>query len=196
MSANLNLTVTPVSGSENPAVPSSQIDVVLTVTVSGPTYNQNLDDYGSITIDSTTVTIGAVSVPSNSTVTLYSARHTIVHNPDGTKTVSVSAAYNLNTSYVGWLNVSGSTVLPTIPRATVPYADTTAIGNTMTIRLPRASANFTHRVLYYFGSLSGTLAEAAGDQLQWTIPMDFCAQLPNATSGTVQISCSTYNGSE
>ncbi|MEA5143342.1 MAG: DUF859 family phage minor structural protein, partial [Oscillibacter sp.] len=46
------------------------------------------------------------------------------------------------------------------------------------------------------GSLSGTLAEAAGDQLQWTIPMDFCAQLPNATSGTVQISCSTYNGSE
>lgn len=195
MSANLNLSVTAVSGSQNVAANTSQIDVLLSVTVSGSTYNQMMDDYGSITVDGTTINIGAVSVPRASTVTLYSARHTIAHGSDGTKTVGVSAAYYLNTSTYGWLNASASTALPAIARATVPSIGAVTLGSAVTINLPRASGAFTHNLSYAFGGASGTIAAGAGAAASWTPPLTLAHQIPNAVSGTGTIYCDTYNGS-
>lgn len=120
MGAALSLSVNRVEGSENVSANTSQVDVLVQVTVTGNTYNLAMDDYGSITIDGTEIAIGAVSVPQYSTVTLYSARHTVTHNADGTKTVQVSGAYNINTSSYQWLYASASVMCNTIPRATTP----------------------------------------------------------------------------
>lgn len=194
MGAALSLSVNRVDGSENISANTSQVDVLMQVTVTGNTYNLAMDDYGSITIDGTEIAIGAVSVPQYSTVTLYSGRHTVSHNPDGTKTVQVSGAYNINTSSYQWLYASASVMCNTIPRATTPTIGAVTLGSAATISLPRASDAFTHTLTYKFGSASGTIATGAGTSASWTPPLSLASQIPSAVSGVGTITCTTYNG--
>ena len=117
------------------------------------------------------------------------------HRADGTRSFTVGA-------FTGWLYGNGdytaaarSFTLPTIPRATTPALGAVTIGSAVSIRLPRASAAFTHTLSYTFGSASGTIASKAGSSCTWTVPESLAAQIPDAVSGTGTLTCKTYNGS-
>lgn len=128
--------------------------------------------------------------------TFASASMKIAHNPDGSKSFTVSG-------FSGWIYNSGNTyassqtfTLPTIPRASSVSCSTADIGSNATISISRASSSFTHTLTYSFGSLSGTIAtKTSSTSVAWTIPTTFYAQIPNAKSGTGTITCDTYNGS-
>ena len=128
--------------------------------------------------------------------TFASAAMKIAHNPDGSKSFTVSG-------FSGWIYASGNTyassqsfTLPTIPRASSVSCSTADIGSNATISISRASSSFTHTLTYSFGSLSGTIAtKTSSTSVSWTIPTTFYAQIPNAKSGTGTITCDTYNGS-
>ena len=85
--------------------------------------------------------------------------------------------------------------LTTIPRASTPSVSGTTIGSSMTITTNRASSSFTHTLTYSIGSLSGTIATGVGASTTWTIPASLANAIPNATSGTLTINCTTYSGS-
>ena len=128
--------------------------------------------------------------------TFASAAMKIAHNPDGSKSFTVSG-------FSGWIYNSGNTyassqtfTLPTIPRASSVSCSTADIGSNATISISRASSSFTHTLSYAFGSLTGTIAtKTSSTSVSWTIPTTFYAQIPNDKSGTGTITCYTYNGS-
>lgn len=93
----------------------------------------------------------------------------------------------------GDFSLSGSLALTTIPRASTPSVSGTTIGSTMTITTNRASSSFTHTLTYSIGSYSGTIATGVGASTTWTIPATLANAIPNNTSGTLSISCTTYS---
>lgn len=58
------------------------------------------------------------------------------------------------------------------------------------------SSSFTHTLTYTFGNATGTIAtKTSSTSVSWTPSLTLANQIPNSTSGTVTITCSTYNGS-
>lgn len=132
----------------------------------------------------------------NAGIVLFTKTLNISHNADGTKTLTTSAWINLNTPLTS-TEQSYSQALTTIPRATTPTlsSSSVALGSAVSISLPRASSSFTHTLTYKFGNTSGTIGSNLGTSASWTPPLSLASQIPNATSGTVVITCTTYNGS-
>ena len=148
-----------------------------------------------------------VGISSDATKTLASGKTTIIHNADGSKTFSFSFSQEFGITFqgvnIGTKTGSGSGVLTTIPRASQPslitWPETTGdvgnFGDTISIHMNRKSANFTHRVRYAFGDLTGIIAEDVETGVEWTIPLSFMNLLPAATKGSGRIYVDTYNGS-
>lgn len=127
----------------------------------------------------------------------------ISHNTDGSKSVKMSAAFNIQATISGtWYNsidVAEQTIgLTTLPRATTPSmsASSANMGEKITINTPRASSAFTHTLEYSFaGGSYVTFATGVTTSYTWTVP-DLASSIPNSVSGLMTIRCTTYNGSK
>lgn len=139
--------------------------------------------YTSINRDELNQIIGYIDVP---------------HNDDGTLSGYARTVWTKNGSntYVPpSTNVDANLTLTTIPRkSTATITGTPNIGSQITINTNRKSNTFTHTLTYTFGSLSGTIGTNVGASINWTIPTSFYAQIPNAKSGTMTITTTTYSG--
>ena len=130
---------------------------------------------------------------------------TITHEASGTKSLVLYlyAAQEHQSPHLYQWEASSTVNLTTIPRASQPSCvtspNTTAkvgdIGSTITIYTNRASTSFVHRVEYVWGNKSGVIAQGVTNNVQWTIPMDFCNDVPSGTVGTGTIKLFTYSGS-
>lgn len=125
----------------------------------------------------------------------------IAHNADGTKSVTISATFELNATISGTyrdtITASATVTLNTIPRATQPTlsASSSDMGAAVTVSMPRASSSFTHDLAYKVGSGSYvSVATGRGTSYSWTVP-DVASQIPNATSVQLTLRCITKNGS-
>lgn len=125
----------------------------------------------------------------------------IAHNADGTKSVTISATFNIEATisgtYRGTITASDTITLNTIPRATTPSlsASSANMGAAVTISMPRASSNFTHDLAYKVGSGSYTsIATGRGTSYSWTVP-DVASSIPSAASVKLTVRCITKNGS-
>lgn len=128
------------------------------------------------------------------------------HNNEGKYAVTKTGSFTTNASS-GYSLKSGSASvyvsLPDIARASQPscitYPNTTQnvgnIGGKFTIHMNRVSDSFTHTVRYAWGNKSGTIATGVTNNVEWTIPMDFCNNIGSAVSGTGTIYVDTYSGS-
>lgn len=154
----------------------------------------------SITIDGETFSFdtGAISTGGGS-VHLASVSKTVYHNSDGSKSISISGSFNVKATfegnYVGTASASGTATLDNIGRKSSVSATSANIGEVSTITINRASSSFRHTLTYSFGSLTGTIADKTSSaSVDWTVPTSFYAQIPNTTSGTATITCTTYSG--
>lgn len=132
---------------------------------------------------------------------------TISHNADGSCSVNKTGSFVCTAGSSNYSLRSGSasvTVTPnTIPRASQPscitFPNTTQnvgdIGSKFTIHMNRVSDSFTHTVRYTWANKSGTIATGVTNNVEWTIPMDFCDNIGSAVSGTGTIYVDTYSGS-
>lgn len=143
-----------------------------------------------------------VSISAGATKTLASGTKNINHNADGTKLLTYSFSQVFNITYsgssVGTISASGSSNLTTIPRATTPtISGTKSLGSTITINTPRASTSFTHNLTYSWGSqvIDEVIASGVATSTTFTIPKTLANYIPNGTTGTMFITCKTYNGS-
>lgn len=124
----------------------------------------------------------------------------IAGNADGTKSVSIAANFQCFTldgrGGSGWsVNSSQTVSLHTIPRKSSCSMPATTMGSAGTISITRASSSFTHTLTYSFGDASGTIAtKTTSTSVSWTPPLSLANQIPNSTSGTCTLTCSTYNG--
>lgn len=154
------------------------------------------------TIDGTTLSKKNIDMSSTNTwQDLGSREITIYHNSDGSCSVTKTGSFTCTAGSSNYSLRSGSasvTVNPaTIPRASQPSlsASSTNIGSAVTIYMNRVSTSFTHTVRYAWGNKSGTIATGVADNVSWTLPMNFCDNIPSSTSGTGTIYVDTYSGS-
>ena len=123
-------------------------------------------------------------------------------NPDGTKSVSISASFSCYTidgkGGSGWsVNGSQTVTLHTIARTSSISMPATTMGSAGTISISRASSSFTHTLSYSFGSATGTIAtKTSSTSVSWTPPTSLATQIPNSTSGTCALTCYTYSGDQ
>ncbi|WP_313166740.1 DUF859 family phage minor structural protein [Streptococcus parasuis] len=186
--------------SGEPDIANNRSNVAWRVTVSRTgayyTYNEEGSSTLSVDVNGTRVnTSNPLWRTSGEEFTLASGTTTISHNPDGTKTISASATFNPNNGIHGVITVSGNITLPTIPRSSSISFATGTIGSPLAITINRASTSFTHTLRWAWGSRSGTIASGLTTSASWTIPMDFCNELPNNVSGNGTIYVDTYSGS-
>ncbi len=189
---------------------TSSVTVTAYLVSSGSSYviNSSASKTVSLTINGTTYTktaAGLASLSGNQKKSLFAKTVTITHASDGTKSIGISCAFDLEVTLSGtyWGTIkapasgSSTATLDTIPRATTPTTSGTwSVGNTVTISTPRASSAFTHTVQYSLNNSSWTnIATDVGTSTTWTLPSALATAKPAATSGTVYIRCITYNGS-
>lgn len=149
----------------------------------------------SITINGTKVASGSKSLQGTGGTNVASGTTIIKHTDNGTKTFNLSFSQEIGLGY-GTLSGSGSGTLPKIDRSTTPETSASAtLGNAITISLPRASSDLTHNLTYSIGSISGTIKNDVATSYSWSLPLSLANGIPNATSGTLTITCKTYDGS-
>lgn len=132
------------------------------------------------------------------TTEIFTKTLDIPHNADGTKKLSVYASFKTDVS-LGTLTKSAEKTLTTIPRASTPTLSATKFdaGSALTITTNRASGSFTHTLTYTLNGTTGDIATGVGSSYTWTAAStkELAGLIPNATSGTLTITCKTYNGS-
>ena len=194
---NIKYKITIAQNSQNVANNTSNV----TVSVKFYRTNTGYTTYGTGTVycKINGTTYSASVTPSDeitsSGIVLFTKTLNISHDSDGTKKLTVSAW--ISHERVTSSEQSYSMNLTTIPRATTPTVNVTSadMNTSVTISMPRASSSFTHTLKYTFGSETGTIGSSLGTSKAWTIPLSLANQIPNATSGSLTITCETYNGS-
>ena len=188
--SSLTVTAYLVSGGSSYTINSSATKTV-SLTINGTPYSKSAS--------------GLASLSGNQKKSLFAKTVTIAHGSDGSKSVAISCAFDLEVTlsgtYFGTVRApasgSGTATLDTIPRATTPTTSGTwNVGNSVTINTPRASSAFTHTVQYSLNNSTWTnIATNVGTSTSWTLPSALATAKTAATSGTVYIRCITYNGS-
>lgn len=141
--------------------------------------------------------------PSDTTISKVTKR--IYHNSDGTKSIKIStyangraASYGPSSSSEssGDCTASATITLDTIPRASSVTCNSFYIGDSTTINIDRASANFTHTLKYTYGDLTGVIADKTTlTSVGWTPDKSlFYSRIPNGRTGYGSVTCETYNG--
>lgn len=68
------------------------------------------------------------------------------------------------------------------------------MGSAMTLNITKIDNSYKDTITYQFGSATGTIASGTtATTLSWTPPTTLAAQIPNASSGSLVLTCSTYN---
>lgn len=74
------------------------------------------------------------------------------------------------------------------------FSDATPqMGQKISIYTNRKATQFTHTLTYSFGGKTGTIGSSVGASKEWTVP-DLAEYCNNAASGSLTITCKTYNG--
>lgn len=127
---------------------------------------------------------------------------TVTHKDDGSLSGYVKMKFESPSTSGGWAPVTSwvqtaNTALTTIARASDFTVNSYSnLGSAVNISISRKSTSFTHRVSYQFaGSSSTTVTTNAATSATFTPPLSLASQIPSATSGTLTISVSTWNGS-
>lgn len=151
------------------------------------------------TIDGSAQTFSSPAISSTGTHLLGTVSRAVNHASDGSKSLAISAVFQiratLSGTYYGTITASANITLDSIPRASSVSAGNMTMGTAGKINISRASSSFTHTLTYSFGNTSGTIAtKTTATSVSWTPSLSLANQIPNATSGTCTITCTTYNG--
>lgn len=146
---------------------------------------------GNVSIDMRSVSVG-------SSVKVRTASKTLNNNSDGSLKATISGIVDLSGFNPGKGTVSQSITFPTIPRATAPtISGTGKFGNAITINHNGASDSFKHTITYTIGNSSDTIVSKTDtSSTSWAIPKSLQSEIPRSSTGTITITCITYNGTK
>lgn len=166
---------------------------------SGKYWNYEANNVGTFQVDGRGVSVPwwSYDFRNYSYLVIGQDTMTISHNADGSKTLYSQASISVGGGLLSNGSASGSKTLPTIPRATQPSVNVSRqdFGKAVTISMPRASGNFTHKLWYRINSGSWVeIANGLGTSYTWTLPLNEMNKIPNATTATVEIWVDTFNG--
>lgn len=188
-----------VEWSSSQSVANNTSTIYWTVKSAGGTGNS----YHYVMAGPITVNIAGTTVYSRSNrfelhvgATLGSGSFTLTHNTDGTRKLTGWAEAAIYTYAVSSTKYGYTADLPTIPRASSISVSGNTMGSPLTVNISKASSSFTHTLTWKFGKKEGTIAsKTSKSSVTWTPPTKTLApQIPDTTSGTGTICCTTYHG--
>lgn len=193
MAAELKLTVTPVADSADLAANTSKVKILLQILTSDGTYNLTGSTAGSLTLDGVQIaSLAGKKVQLNTTTTLYSAKRTVQHDADGTKSVTVKASFDVDTS-VRWIYAEKTVALPTLQRCGTVSVPEVTCGTAAAFTVTPAAEGFTHALHYAVGSRSGVaVAATAATNLSWTPPMALVNEITDSVAGEGTLTLVSY----
>lgn len=124
---------------------------------------------------------------------------TVAHNNMGKGSVVLSADWHsgFTSSYTpSSLTVSGTVILPDIPRASSVSATGLVLGSAGTLVVTRAVSTFTHTIKLKCGSAAQvTVAtKSSATSIPYTPPLDWAVQNTSGISVNIAAEITTYNG--
>ena len=127
---------------------------------------------------------------------------TVTHKSDGSLSGYVKVYFDAPTTSGGWSPGSSScntgwTTCTTIARASsISGLSGNQLNSGVSVTIDRKSSSFTHKVEYKFVN-SGwtTVSSNTATSCSFTPPLSLASQIPSATSGTLTVRVTTYNGS-
>lgn len=136
--------------------------------------------------------------PTNVPVVAATTTHTVTHDSDGKKTITISCRWNNSSASYQGATSTQTVTLTTIPRASsMTFTSSQTMGTAYTFTITRASSSFTHTITWAFGGTSGTAVSSTSSTTpSYTPPTATFAPLcTNATSATITYTLNTYSGS-
>lgn len=134
------------------------------------------------------------SIKPGQTKGIYAEDFQVPHNPDGTKSVYITAHLDINQGNYGWGAAGINVPLPNIPRASTGSPANGTIGQPITLNISRHSNLFKHSIWVRFGNYDKKIA---GDNIDtsytWTPEMSMCNEIPDASTGRGTLTYITYN---
>lgn len=195
MATSLKLTVSKVANSASIEANTSKIKIVVVVTTSGESYNASGDTKGYVKIDGKEVgSLDGKKFYQNSSTTIYSKTHTIQHDNDGDKTVTVDVSFDTKIA-AGVITATKTLTLDTIPRASSLVIPALYYGKEAEIGISRLVEGAVSDVSYVFGTKSGVLAtKTSATTVLWIPSTSLAAEFPNSNVGSGTMTISTYKG--
>lgn len=130
--------------------------------------------------------------------TIATGTVTLTHDSQGDRSFSASISAGIYDHAVN-ATASGTWTLNNIPRASTVTATGMKFGESGTLNISRADPSFKDGVHWAFGSQIGSIVAdedpTGDDTVTWTPPASLMNEIPNATSGEVQIVVHTFNSS-
>lgn len=134
------------------------------------------------------------SISQGQVKTLWAKDYRVNHNPDGTKSITISATLHADISNYGSATASFNLPLSNIPRASTGSPTNGVIGQPIALNISRHSDVFKHSIWVKFGTYDKKIA---GDNIDtsftWTPEMSMCNEIPNASSGYGTLTYITYS---
>ncbi|MCK1200580.1 DUF859 domain-containing protein [Streptococcus uberis] len=136
-----------------------------------------------------------VNISAGQSKQIWQADYTIPHNPDGTKSFTITTTLDINIGGYGSATVSFPAYMPKINRTSTVSMPSATMGNATTITVTRSDASYTHTLRYDWYGKTGTIATGVATSFSWTVPLTFANDIPNSTVGNGKIYVDTYSGS-
>ncbi|MCW1051058.1 DUF859 domain-containing protein, partial [Streptococcus anginosus] len=109
------------------------------------------------------------SITQGQNILIYAEKFQVPHNPDGTKSVYITARLDINQGNYGWGAAGINVPLPNIPRASTGSSANGTFGQPITLNISRHSNSFKHAIWVKFGTYDKKIA---GDNIDtsftWT----------------------------
>ena len=135
------------------------------------------------------------SISQGQTKGIYAEDFQVPHNPDGTKSVYITARLDINQGNYGWGAAGIYVPLANIARASTGSSANGVIGQPIALNISRHSNSFKHAIWVRFGSYDKKIA---GDDIDtsytWTPEMSMCNEIPDASTGHGTLTYITYSG--
>lgn len=124
---------------------------------------------------------------------LLQKNYEISHNDDGTKSINISTAIDINIGGYGVARAAFDLQLSDIARASKGEDVKATIGSPVNLTINRASATFFHSIYVEYGTWKHSITgNTVTTNYNWTPPMELCEQTPDSIRGEGSITYITY----
>lgn len=129
---------------------------------------------------------------------LLQKNYEIPHNPDGTKSINISTAIDINIGGYGVARAAFDLQLRDIARASKGGDVIATIGSPVNLTINRTSDTFLHSIYVEYGTWKQSITgNYITTNYSWIPPMELCEQTTDSTKGEGSITYITYqNGRE
>lgn len=190
--ANITVTLAGIAGASSPTLSATSAKMGDSLTITTNRLSSAFTHTLKYTFGGETGTI-ATGVGASHTWTIPDLAHLCNNALSGSCEISCTT-YNGSTA-IGTKTVS---ITFSVPSPTVPTvsSDKLNMNDELTVTVAGKSSNFTHDILYSFaGKKTGTMATGIKDSTSKVFSLaEFASIIPDQTSGTLVITCATYNG--